>query len=759
MKGLKGSFHVRIGMLVLLVVLALAACRPAEEGGGEVNSVEVNTVDSDTVEVNTVEVNTVESDTVESEEQDEGAEGADPVAATEAFYGWYLTYSDPEQGRNALVDRAYRKSEYLSADLIEVIDGKLAQMEAEYGGAGFDPFLMAQALPQEVSVELWEAAGEEACVVVHQLFGETVHDLTVDLVVEDGAWKMDRIREGSPMTPDGVVGLFLQEYMAQVRASMDGGEPDMLQSGAYREHALLSPAFVAQVEAARAGKTVAGFEGGGYDPFLCAQDVPHAINVGEPVVEADAATVNVGRYYAGTPELDYMQVELVRRDGRWLINDIRPLLEAATDGEMTPAAVVEAFYAEWREWVTEGFAGERENPLMSGTYRESAYIAPAFADEVDAIVAGFEGGGYDPFLCAQDVPNDVVVDGTIFTESGPRVAVHTSFNNHAMVVGLEQGEGGEWRIRNVLCPGTPEGNAEIFYTWYLAYTRDCCVMGATDPGMLRNPLVDGAYHDAPYISPAFAAEVEAELAEMRAAGGGGYDPILQAQAFPFDFTVEAGEGEGVVIVDMAFANEHRLEVRMVQEDGQWSDWLVRSVRRMEVANPPTPAAAGPDTTGWTTVRDAENGFSFKIPPGWVAEEQDLQGPGMPDDWPVLQQYLVMPQGVADELASRSSPPKGNEMAPVPPFSVSFLYGDEAAFDRAFVTAAEVQVIEVNGRGIAVQRQSGNFSLPRYVFHSEDDPLRWVVVEDVVNEFPGREVQAAETFGVLDGILMTMSLDG
>lgn len=512
MKVLKGSFHVRMVMLALLVVvLALAACRPAEEGGGEVNTVDSDTVDSDAAEVNSVESDTVEVNSVESEEQDEAAEAADPVAAT--------------------------------------------------------------------------------------------------------------------------------------------------------------------------------------------------------------------------------------------------------DGELTPAAVVEAFYAEWREWVTEGFAGERENPLMSGTYRESATIAPAFADEVDAIVAGFEGGGYDPFLCAQDVPNDVVVDGTIFTESGPRVAVHTSFNNHAMVVGLDQGDGGEWRIRNVLCPGTPESNAEIFYTWYLAYTRDCCVMGATDPEMLRNPLVDGAYHDAPYISPAFAAEVEAELAEMRAAGGVGHDPILQAQAFPPDFTVEAGDGEGVVIVDMAFANEHRLEVQMVQEDGQWSAWLVRSVRRMEAADPPRPASAGPDTSGWTTVGDAENGFSFKIPQGWVAQEQDLHGPGMPDDWPVLGQYLVMPQGVADELASRSGPPKGNDVAPVPPFSVSFLYGDEAAFDRAFVTADEVQVIEVNGRRIAVQRQSGNFLLPRYVFNSEDDPLRWVVVEDVVNEFPGREVQAAEAFGVLDGILMTMSLDG
>lgn len=412
-----------------------------------------------------------------------------------------------------------------------------------------------------------------------------------------------------------------------------------------------------------------------------------------------------------------------------------------------PEETTEAFYAEWREWVREGFAGERENPLMSGAYRESAYIAPAFAEEVDAIVAGFAGGGYDPFLCAQDVPNEVVVDGAIYTESGPRVALHTSFNNHAIVVALDQGNTGAWQVRNVVCPGTPESNAEIFYTWYLAYTRDCCVMGATDPGMGRNPLVDGAYHNAPYISPAFAAEVDAELAEMRAAGGVGHDPILQAQAFPPDFSVAAGGWEGVVIVDMAFANRHRLEVQMEQVEYQW---LVRSVRRLEEADPTRPAAAGPDISGWMTVTDAEHGFSFKVPPGWVTQEQDLQALGMPDDWPVLQQYLVMPQALAQEVAGQSGAPKGhagsaegNVTVKVPPLVLSFLYGDQAAFDRIYASAADVQHIVIDEQEVEVQRQAGNFPMPRHVFSSEDDPLRRVIVQD------------AKIFRVLDGTLMSL----
>ena len=106
---------------------------------------------------------------------------------------------------------------------------------------------------------------------------------------------------------------------------------------------------------------------------------------------------------------------------------------------------------------------------------------------------------------------------------------------------------------------------------------------------------------------------------------------------------------------------------MVQVNGRW---LVDGVRRLDVAVPPAPGAAGPDTSGWTTVADEEHGFSFKMPPGWVAEEQVLQGPEMADDWPVLQQYLVMPEALAEELGARSGPPKGNEMAKAPPLVVS-----------------------------------------------------------------------------------------
>lgn len=557
MKTLRRKSHILVkagGVLLLVVVLlGLGACRPVEEAPMAPAEQEIDS----------------------------------PVAAATAFYEWYLSYQNPVEGRNALVDFAYRESGYLSAGWIAAVDAQLEQMREEYGGAGSDPFLIAQDLPRAFTVEAWEVAAGEACVVVHQQFGESIHDLTVDLVVEDGAWKIDGIRPGSPLTPDGVTELFLSDYLEQARASLKEGTQGMLQSGAYRENELLSPAFIAQVD-----EIVASFDRGGYDPFLLAQDLPHAIVVGEPVVEGDTATVQVDRYYAGGREPVYMTVELARENGRWMIAAIRPVAETAGAEGMSPEEVVEAFYTAWREMTLAAIAGDGESPLASQAYHDSIYLAPAFVEAVDAIVAGFDRGGYDPFLCAQDVPGQLAVEGVIHTTSGARVPVRSDFANHAFVVELEQGEEGVWQIANVRCGGKPENNAAIFYTWYLAYTRNCCVLGATDPGQMRNPLVDGAYKEAPFINPAFAAQVEAELERMRANGGIGHDPILQAQAFPPDFSATAGESEGMVIVDMAFANPHRLEVRMAQVDGQW---LVSGVRRLDEAEATEPAAAGPDT--------------------------------------------------------------------------------------------------------------------------------------------------------------------
>jgi hypothetical protein len=46
---------------------------------------------------------------------------------------------------------------------------------------------------------------------------------------------------------------------------------------------------------------------------------------------------------------------------------------------------------------------------VDGAYRSSEYLTPEFVRKVDEIVASFDKGGYDPFLCAQDISGEFTV--------------------------------------------------------------------------------------------------------------------------------------------------------------------------------------------------------------------------------------------------------------------------------------------------------------------------------------------------------------
>ena len=69
----------------------------------------------------------------------------------------------------------------------------------------------------------------------------------------------------------------------------------------------------------------------------------------------------------------------------------------------SPEETVTGFY----EWYT-----TFEGSLLGGRgYRESEHLSPAFIEKLDALVDSFEsqGGGFDPFICAQDRPAEITV--------------------------------------------------------------------------------------------------------------------------------------------------------------------------------------------------------------------------------------------------------------------------------------------------------------------------------------------------------------
>jgi hypothetical protein len=59
-------------------------------------------------------------------------------------------------------------------------------------------------------------------------------------------------------------------------------------------------------------------------------------------------------------------------------------------------------------------------------------------------------GGYDPFLCAQDIPDKIYVNAADISGQTAEIRVTSSFGGHEFKVLLVQ-EDGEWKIDEVRC--------------------------------------------------------------------------------------------------------------------------------------------------------------------------------------------------------------------------------------------------------------------------------------------------------------------
>jgi len=234
--------------------------------------------------------------------------------------------------------------------------------------------------------------------------------------------------------------------------------------------------------------------------------------------------------------------------------------EVSVEPTGEPEQVAQTFYTWYLDYFGDPGSGDNHNPLSEKAYQGSPYLTSSFIGHVDEIVAGFQNqAAYDPFLCAQDIPQEVTPTGTFRHGERASVVMRTSFPDHFITLDLQTVEN-EWKIGNITCTASPDGTAKAFYTWYLAYIGD----PATDE--FRSPLVDKAYRDSGMLSAAFIQELD-ELT----AGAIPADPILMAQDIPQDFSVDPGVEEGTAIVHLQFGTEtvRHLKVSMVQELGRW----------------------------------------------------------------------------------------------------------------------------------------------------------------------------------------------
>lgn len=507
----------------------------------------------------------------------EVAEAATPVEVTENFYSWYFDYiGEPgtEEMRNPLADRAYRGSPYLTAAYVDKVDTILTSFDQ----GGYDPFLQAQDIPQSFTVEEDFTAESEACVIVHEQWpGSSPHDLTIDLVKE-GVWKINNIRPGNPRTPEGVTRLFYDWYIDYAR-----NEGNPLVDEAYKTSAHLSSDFIARVE-----ETLAGFEGGGYDPIMLAQDIPVNIFVESPVIDGDQASVVVQRYWGGNPQPSPMVVHLRPENGRWLIDDVAPLETSETGAEapqpaaptadMDPVAVTQAFYDWYLAYIGDRSSGDFRNPLVDKAYRGNPLLSEAFVTRVDELLNSSDQGGYDPFLLAQDIPNDVMAQSAMITGSQARVTVLRFWRPpemDAIFAHLRQIDG-LWMIDDVTSlelygptTATPEGTVQMFYAWYTDAVRR----------RFEDDTVDADFHNSDLLTESF----KQHLDEMRAAAededpemGLHYDPLLCAQDVPYHVTPDQAliNGQSAALTARSsFANQ----IIAIDLQSMEAGWLISNV--------------------------------------------------------------------------------------------------------------------------------------------------------------------------------------
>ena len=418
-----------VALVLALGVALVAGCapeatRPAPEDGGAERVVTVEAVaaaEEAAPAAGLAPAKAVDAN-VEADVPALPGEAATPEEAARSFYGWYIAYNDLAAGRTVRADEAYVGHPLLTEGLVARIEEAYASMQ----GGGYDPFLCAQDVPTAVSVGQARVYEDQAWLTVYTTFPGHTLDLT--LRQADGSWRIDeitcRLPDAASRTPEQVVQAFYTWYI-----HYPGNV--MVDKSYYGFGMYLTQELIAEID-----EIIAGFEMGGYDPFLCAQDVPMAVSVGQAEIGENEATLTVYTTFPGHS----LDVTLTQDGDLWRISGIG--CHTPTDAsERTPEQVVSHFY----QWYLH-YPG---NPLADQAfYGFGMYLTQDLIEEIVAIVAGFEMGGYDPILLAQDLPTDITVHEAEVVGDEATVRVDTSWEGHSLTLRLVR-EGSLWKIAGI----------------------------------------------------------------------------------------------------------------------------------------------------------------------------------------------------------------------------------------------------------------------------------------------------------------------
>jgi len=193
------------------------------------------------------------------------------------------------------------------------------------------------------------------------------------------------------------------------------------------------------------------------------------------------------------------------------------------------------------------------------------------------------------------------------------------------------------------------------------------------------------------------------------------------------------------------------------------------VRRADEENePPTaPNPRDPESTnpgpvireGWQRFVNDTYGFALAYPSDWMTQSLAIQGPGTPDDWPMVENVMLFPAAWADRFA-QSGPPSPGAPPTYPAATVEVIVGPEAQLRRVYPEPTTSESLERNGTTLTteIDQVSEEIQLVRYVIQHPENPELWIIVNDMISGFPdrfkGNAAVAATVMPIVESMIFT-----
>ncbi len=379
---------------------------------------------------------------------------------------------------------------------------------------------------------------------------------------------------------------------------------------------------------------------------------------------------------------------------------------AEAESTRSPAEIVDGFY----DW----YLTYEGNVLVDRAYQTREELEAEFISNIDALLDSFEKGGYDPFLCAQDIPETLEIESLKVTDNTAEATMSSSFGHHFLIA-LRQGDSG-WQIAEIKCQTAEQGAARPapttivneFYSWYLSY-----------PG---NVLVDAAYRDRPELSAEFVAEIDTTMADRQMGMG---DPFLCAQDKPGRFEVKLVEGrEDTAQVEVTTDFEgHSFRVTVGWEQNGWRITNVAcNAPETEPEAAPGPAESEPLAAS-TRFEDETFGYALRLPEGWTFEDVNLNEPGRPPAGNMERIVHLMPEGWSEQYI---------------PLNLEVYAMNTADLEREIMPANAQETLEINELTVVKNiYQFGEREMVKYDVQAPNHADLHVVLTDFLTGWPDR----------------------